>query len=335
MMSVGSVFDEFRQALEIDKNTIDKAIELHEKARAGLKERLKGHKRSILSGSYPRNTRLKPLDDIDIIAIVESTAAWDDDPQKAMEAAGEAVRPDFPGCTIRLGAHAAKVKPEDPPIPDVHLDIVVARETGSGTVLEISERLPESNWRKSDPEAHATRLSEANDAWANRLKPTIKQVKHWNRETDGEALPSFLVEALALRIFSGQGDISAARMARKFFNEAKVAVLTPTTSPAVPDGYVDGEMTEDERKAHADRLLKASRKADDAIAAEESGDESAAQEIWYSLFGDPFPKPDNDERKARIAQALRAGTAGVGGGTIIGGGGRPVVLGRSFGVEAQ
>ena len=332
-MDIATAFKDFATALEIDKTTIENAIDLHEKARKGLKDRLEGHKRSLLSGSYPRHTRLDPLDDIDIIVVVDSTDPWDNDPETAMKAAGEAVRPDFPGSTIRLGAHAAKVMPKDPPIPDVHLDIVVATETGDGTILEISERDPESNWKKSDPEAHAAKLTEANDAWAKRLKPTIKQAKHWNRNAEGDPLRSFLVEALALRIFTGEGDISAAKMVQKFFNESKKAVLTPTKSPAVPDGSVDGDMTDDEREAHADRLTKASKKADDAVAAEDAGDESAAQEIWYDLFGDPFPKPDKDDRKAKIAEALRAGTAGVGGGTIISGGGRAVVPGRSFGVE--
>jgi hypothetical protein len=332
-MDIATAFKDFATALEIDKTTIANAIDLHEKARKGLESRLEGHKRSFLSGSYPRHTRLDPLDDIDIIVVVDSTDRWDNDPETAMTAAGEAVRPDFPGCSIRLGAHAAKVKPKDPPIPDVHLDIVVATETDDGTILEISEREPESNWKKSDPEAHATKLTEANDAWTKRLKPAIKQAKHWNRNAEGDPLRSFLVEALALRIFTGEGDISAAKMAQKFFNEAKTAILTPTKSPAVPDGYVDGDMTAAEREAHADRLAKASKKADTAIDAEEAGDESAAQEIWYDLFGDPFPKPDKDDRKAKIAEALRTVTAGVGGGTIIGGGGRPVVPGRSFGVE--
>ena len=127
------------------------------------------------------------------------------------------------------------------------------------------------------------------------------------------------------------GDESASKMVQTFFNEAKDAISTPTPSPAVPDGFVDGDMTEAERDAHASRLAKASRKADDAIAAEEAGDESAAQEIWYGLFGDPFPKPDKDDRKAKIADAINAGTAGIGGGTIIGGAGRQVVPGRSFG----
>jgi hypothetical protein len=334
-MDIAAAFKDFATALEIDSKTIEEAIDLHERARKGLKDRLEGHKRSILSGSYPRNTRLDPLDDIDIIAIVQSTDPWDNDPEKAMQAAGEAVRPDFPGCTIQLAAHAAKVTPKDPPIPNVHLDIVVATETGNGTILDISEREPRSNWKASDPEAHASALSEANGGWSGRLVPAIKQAKHWNRNADGDPLRSFLVEALALRIFTGEGDISAAKMTQKFFYEAKRAILTPTTSPAVPDGFVDGDMPGQERRAHADRLTKASDKAKEAISAEESGDDLAAQEIWYGLFGDPFPKPDKDERKAKIADALRAGTAGVGGGTIISGGGRAVVPGRSYGVDPE
>ncbi len=329
-MTIATAFEDFRKGLEIDSTTVRDAKDLHETARAGLKDRLEGHKRTFLSGSYGRNTRLDPLNDIDIVAIVESTSPWDDDPEKAMKAAGEAVRPDFPGCTIRLGAHAAKVKPEDPPIPDVHLDVVVAVETGDGTILKITEREPTSNWKRSDPEAHATALTTANDNWKKRLVPTIKQIKHWNRNAPGDPLPSFLVEALVLRIFTGWGDLAPAEMVQKFFNDAKDAILTATTNPAVPDGYVDGDMSLTERLDHSSRLTKASQTADDAIDAAET-DEDAAQDIWYGLFGDPFPKPDTDARKAKIADALRSGTAGMGGSTIITGGGRPAVPGRSYG----
>ena len=122
-------------------------------------------------------------------------------------------------------------------------------------------------------------------------------------------------------------------MIQRFFNEAYVAVCTPTTSPAVPGGYVDGDMTDSERHAHSARLSKGSRTADDAIGAEEAGDESAAQEIWYGLFGDPFPKPDEDERKAKVADAIRKNAARISSGTIVGGAGRAVVPGRSYGAD--
>ena len=331
-MSVATAFDEFRQNLEIDAETLGSAIDMHEKVRAALKARLEGHKRTFLSGSYARNTRLDPLNDIDIVAVVESTDPWDDDPEEAMRAAGEAVRPDFPGCTIRYGAHAAKITPSDPPIEGVHLDVVVAIETESGSCLKISEREPESNWKRSDPEAHACALSKANGDWAQRLVPLIKQIKHWNRNASGESLKSFHVEALALRIFAGSGDLPAAEMIQRFFNNARNSILTPTSSPAVPDGFVDGDMTWGERLAHSSRLEKASKTADDAIETAKT-DEDAAQDIWYGLFGDPYPEPDKDVRKASIAAAIRSGTAGIAGGTIVSGGGRAVVPGRAFGAE--
>jgi hypothetical protein len=334
-MSVSAKFDKFRSSLEIDASTVREAAKLRDTVQDGLKKRLEGHRRSFVSGSYARWTRLDPLNDIDIVGVVESTAPWGDDPEAAMIAAGEAVRPDFPGSSIRLGAHAAKVKPKDPAIPDVHVDIVIAKETGDGTMLVISEREPGSSWKMSDPEAHAAALSKANDAWTNRLVPTIKQVKHWNRSAAGAPLPSFLVEALALRIFTGSGEVSASTMVQRFFNESKDAISSPTKSPAVSDGFVDNDLTAAQRDAHSIRLRRASLAADAAIAAEKAGDESGAEAIWYGLFGDPFPTPDNDDRKAKMAEAIRTGTAGVAGGTIIGGAGRAVVPGRSYGGEPQ
>ena len=332
-MTVGTSFDTFRKALEIDPDTVDTAKDLHERARARLAG-LPGHQRSFLSGSYGRRTRLNPLNDIDIVVVVSDTSVWKDDPETAIRAAGEIVRPEFPECRIRMGAHAAKVMPKDPPIAGVHLDVVVARKGPWGTVLEISEREPIAKWRLSDPEAHAAALSKANEAWCMRLVPLVKQVKHWNRTTTGDGLKSFHVEALVLKVFAGAGDISDAEMVAKFFRDASTSILTLTANPAVPDGYVDEGMTKEERQAHATRLGKASAKAQAAITAAKT-DEAAAEDIWYSLFGDPFPKPDADARKASIAESLRTGTGGLAGGTIVSGGGRPPVPARSYGSDHE
>ncbi len=77
-----------------------------------------------------------PLDDIDIIAKVKDTSVWDDDPETAMRAAGDLVRPAFATAAGVTGNHGARVCLKDPPIEGEHLDIVVARATSNGTVLE-------------------------------------------------------------------------------------------------------------------------------------------------------------------------------------------------------
>lgn len=333
-MTVAGSFEDFRKALEIDPNTVAAAKDLHERARGALENNLKGHVRSFLSGSYARNTRLEPLNDIDIIVVVDSTEPWDDDPEAAMNAAGDAVQPEFPDATIQLGNHAVRVFPKDPPIEGVHLDIVVALHVGPATMHEISERKPEPGWPASDPEAHQDALSKANEAWQKRLVPMIKMIKHWNRNASGEPLQSFLVEALALRLFTGSGDVDRAAMVTKFFDEAKTAILSPTSSPAVPVGYVDGTLTAEERDAHATRLEKASDRAAEASVAADEGDEGAAEEIWYKLFGDPFPKPDQEARKASMAAAVKGGASGILGNTITSvPSARPIVRGTDFGAE--
>ncbi len=170
-MKISELFKDFAHALEIDKPTIDEVVRLHERARAALEANLEDCKRTTLSGSYPRNTRLAPLDDIDIIAVVKSTAPWNDDPETALLAAGQIVVDEFPGSSMEIGNHAAKISNVDSSIEGVHLDIVVGYEIGSGTKLKISETEPESTWIESDPEAHASELSDANAAWDDKLKP--------------------------------------------------------------------------------------------------------------------------------------------------------------------
>jgi hypothetical protein len=53
--------------------------------------------------------------------------------------------------------------------------------------------------------------------------------------------------------------------------------------------------------------------------------------LWRDLLGPEFPQPPKDELKDSMAAALRSGSAGIAGGAIVSGGGRPVVPGRSFG----
>lgn len=336
-MKISELFKDFAHALEIDKPTIDEAVRLHERARAALEANLEGCKRTTLSGSYPRNTRLAPLDDIDIIAVVKSTAPWGDDPETALRAAGQIVVDEFPGSTMEIGNHAAKISNLDSSIEGVHLDVVVGYEIGSGTTLKISETKPESAWIESDPEAHASELSDANAAWDDKLKPTIKQVKHWNnRETDRERqIASFLIEAIALHEFGGSGSLSPQAMAHRYFDRAAEKIKTPTTSPAVPNGYVDGDMEQPQREELSQRLRRAATRAQEALDIEDD-DPDGAHEIWYEIFGDPFPKPDSAKRADDLAAHLRKTPAGsVAGATITtSDSGRQTVPGRAYGEES-
>lgn len=53
--------------------------------------------------------------------------------------------------------------------------------------------------------------------------------------------------------------------------------------------------------------------------------------LWRDLLGPEFPEPPKEDLKQSVAAALRSGSAGIAGGAIVSGGGRPIVPGRSFG----
>ena len=201
--------------------------------------------------------------------------------------------------------------------------------------MRITEPKSDTGWLRSDPEEHAAALSARNAAWAGRIVPAIKMLKSWNRRR-GKVLNSFHLEALVLRILEERGDLEYAPLMERLFGDMAVAVLTPTTNPAVPDGYVDGELSDEERGAIADELQSAADAASEAIAA--ADDEIRAQQLWHDLFGDPYPAPDDDDRKEAVAAAIRTGSAkiGVGGAVVTGSAlGRVPLPTRSFGDDDE
>lgn len=331
-MSVQTAFNSFASALELEDDEKDYAVECHEKAFDALTA-LPKWKRDFISGSYGRNTRLTPLDDVDVIIVCADADAWDDDPVRALEACRDLLKPVFPGARTRRGAHAMKIYPLDATTGGFHLDIVVALPSGEGgTMLRITEPEGDTGWLRSDPEAHAKALTERNAAWEERVVPAVKMLKSWNRN-EGEVLKSFHLEALVLRVLASKGDLKYPELIEALFKAMADAVLTPTTNPAVPDGYVDDELTNDERRAIRRKLNAAADAASKAVQAR-GDDEIRAQQLWHDLFGDPFPAPSDDDRKQALAEAIRTRTAKVGtAGVLISGTapGRVPIPTRSFG----
>jgi hypothetical protein len=82
-------------------------------------------------------------------------------------------------------------------------------------------------------------------------------------------------------------------------------------------------------------LRRAATRAQEALDIEDD-DPDGAHEIWYEIFGDPFPKPDSAKRAADLAAHLRKTPAGsVAGGTITtSDSGRQTVPGRAYGEES-
>ena len=292
-MTVPTSFETFRKALEIDKATVDSAADLQQRARKAL-EALPGFERSFLSGSYARNTRLDPLNDIDIVVVVADTAEWNDDPETAMRAAGGGRAPGVPRLPDQHGRSCGEDRARGPADRGRPSRCRRCPECGLGQCARDQRTTAES-----DLEAERSRGSP-------RRPLQGKRGLGWSPGADDQA-----GQALEPQRFGRWPEVVPRRGPRaahlhrvrrplgcrddpEVLRRGEEHDLDPTTNPAVPDGVVDGDLTGDERASHSDRLAKASKAADDAVSVAKT-DEDAAEDIWYGLFGDPFPKPVRDD----------------------------------------
>lgn len=161
---------------------------------------------SYLSGSYARDTAIRPLDDVDIIFEIDP-AAWqtgflnlgfNPPPARVLESFSNAIRYRYPVSSVHGQRRSVRLELE-------HLDIDVVPaipigSDGSGLVW-IPDR-DSDEWIKSSPKRHSTLASEVNHTQQGRFKPLVKLLKYWNSNLpETVRTKSFAIETIAVRLF--------------------------------------------------------------------------------------------------------------------------------------
>ncbi|MDR3476614.1 MAG: hypothetical protein P4M14_01105 [Gammaproteobacteria bacterium] len=162
---------------------------------------------SYLSGSYARDTAIRPIDDVDIIFLIDPSQ-WAQNlfeavkgqpsPASVLQTFSNAIRYRYPVSSVYYQRRSVRLSM-------FHLDIDVVPaipQDQYGNVILI----PDSNqdqWIKSAPKIHAEKATRVNQLRGGRLKPLIKLLKKWNSGIPATAsLKSFCIETLATRIFA-------------------------------------------------------------------------------------------------------------------------------------
>lgn len=162
---------------------------------------------SYLSGSYARDTAIAPLDDVDVIFVVNPSAwptgflATRPSPATILESFARALRYRYPNSSIRVQRRSICLQ-----LNHLDIDVVPAVEldaTGQ-TILVPDART--GDWIKSAPRAHSETATEINKRQGGRFKPLVKLLKYWNSNLPSTAtFKSFAIETLAARLFSSVG----------------------------------------------------------------------------------------------------------------------------------
>ena len=235
-----------------------------------------------LMGSAGRETIIRPLDDVDILAvfdnkdgIFEKNYKWDS--QKFLYRVRDALS------TYRVqvvGARGQAVRLFYKAAP--HVDIApVFRYDGGGYALPNGS----GGWLTTDPDQHDDYINKRHSELDYRLKPMIRMVKRWNN-VHSKHLKGFHMEVMTATAFSSLGGDSRVAC-EKFFDWGQRCLNV--SDPAGYDGNLSTYLSQNSRQAVLSNMQSARQRAASANGAEARGDHAEAIRLWRIIFGDEFP----------------------------------------------
>ncbi|NET35909.1 MAG: nucleotidyltransferase [Cyanothece sp. SIO1E1] len=325
-ISVNSAFDEFNKApVNLDPEQTKKA----RSSRDWLIKQLEGFPlkiddfprlykdRHIYFGSFARNTKIRPLDDIDLILtfsadgtqyrtieygkayqlIVPETApnlrklCNNDGTLNSIKLVNKLVLSlskveHYKLAKIHRRQEAATLKLSS---YDWNFDIVPAFYTDTGYYI-----IPDGagQWKATDPRIDQKQVSDCNQNFNGKVLQTIRTLKYWNRRAKMPSIPSYLFENLVVNFFNSKEDVSdwIDMNLRDFWLYLRDAIYYQLDDPKGFQGDIN-TIPYDERISISQKARETYEKAYEAINFEtnEKNHEKSINK-WREIFGDEFPK---------------------------------------------
>jgi hypothetical protein len=296
--TVRGAFSEFSARLEPTSNQISDAVTKH----TGVRDCIDGSmwvKQALLVGSYARRTIIKPVDDIDLLVVLDEAkhseflTAWDGVSQ-LLDRFHSRLKYCYPDTPIRKDHPAVHLD-----FASIGFDVV----PGFPRIYGAGYRIPSPKgygWIDTDPTKHAEFTTAMNSATGGMLVPLVKMFKSWNR-THYERLTGFHLEVALGRAWPTQSTsfLSAPSPVRyDTYAQAAAALFAALAArlrsyreedPAGLSGYVDEYLDSEDRRLTVGRLESAAEAAQIALRHEERGWHADAIEKWRGILLDPFP----------------------------------------------
>jgi hypothetical protein len=292
MLTIPEAFEKFRSRLKISASEQHDASRRQQKIREQVRAEL-AVDTDFLTGSYGRNTKTRPLKDVDIFVVLKDSEAGylDEPPDVVLDRLIEILSPHYSGRTSK-GNRSIKIDFGDVATLDeqvISFDVVPAFAANGG--YQIPDRR-QNGWIESNPRIHADKAAEAHTAFDEKWKPTVKMIKKWNHHQENPVKPSFLLEVMALELLSPPWAESYPRELRQFFASAAASIDDEWPEPAELGPPVTARLEENpwERDQAKQALRAAEAACTEALRFEQSGRTGAALDAWQELFGPRFAK---------------------------------------------
>jgi len=291
-------FRKFKSRLELNEREQQNASYRQKEVREYLDEKFE-IETSFLTGSYSRNTKTKPLKDIDIFFVMKESQRevyrtkspsiiLNDFYDKLVEKYGrDAVRKQDKSVNVNFGVVADAEDNTDYRILSV--DAVPAFSCADN--YEIPNESTRA-WIKTNPKVHAAKAVAAHQAYSNEWKGLVRMMKYWNNNAkhgDKPVKPSFLIEVMALECLHGGWQGSFEYEIQGFFATLASRIFDTWNDPAQLGPPISNAMDETKKKRAKELLEKAMQEVSLAINHTRQGRNGEALRAWRELFGPKFP----------------------------------------------
>ncbi|RWD79108.1 CBASS oligonucleotide cyclase [Mesorhizobium sp.] len=291
MITTQEAFEKFRQRLELSETERKNTIKRHEEVRDLIRTDF-AVDRDILTGSYGRHTKTKPLKDVDVFFILgqkEKDKYRQKAPSELIDAFVKTLRKKYGQDAVEPGRRCATVEFEkntqDEEGKVLSIDAVPAFDLGD--CYEIPDRHL-GKWVKTDPEVHAEQATNKNKELGGKWVPLVKMVKRWNRSAEKPIKPSFLIEVMMQELVDAPFTTYPSEV-RRFFAAALDGIGRAWPDPAGYGPPVSDQMTSQLIAEAKQRLREAEIKAAIAVRYEEQGRQGDAIALWREIMGRYFP----------------------------------------------
>jgi len=292
MTTISEAFDIFRRRLELSETERTDAIRRHNDVRNCIRATF-DIEHDFLTGSYARNTKTKPLKDIDIFfCFGQKDRRWRGMPShEVLYAFEKCLAKKYGAGDVNPGRRCVTIEFEkDNPTADeegkvLSIDAVPAYELSD--CYEIPDR-DLGKWIKTDPDIHADKSTAKNKALDDKWVPLVKMLKRWNRSADKPIAPSFLIEVMAIELVDTPFTNYPSEV-RRFFGAALDGIMRDWPDPAGLGPPVSDQMTPQKRREAVTAIRTAEVKAACADRLEQQGKNGEALTVWREVMGKYFP----------------------------------------------
>lgn len=291
MITTEEAFEKYRQRLELSETERQNTIKRHNEVRDVIRTDF-AVDRDLLTGSYKRHTKTKPLKDVDIFFVLgqnERDKYRHKQPSDLIDAFVKTLRAKYGDGAVEPGRRCATVEFErntkDEEGKVLSIDAVPAFDLGD--CYEIPDRV-RGDWIKTDPEIHMEQATAKNKELGGKWIPLVKMIKRWNRSAEKPIKPSFLIEVMMQDLVDAPFTTYPDEV-RRFFAAALDGIGRQWPDPACYGPPVSEQMTPQLVASAKEKLRQAEMKAALAVRLQKQGKQTEAIALWREIMGKYFP----------------------------------------------